>query len=227
MSGVIVAMGGGGFATQPDDPRLDAFILSLARRPRPRVCFVGTAGGDDPHFLARFYRAMAEHDWRPDDLGLFERRVGDLRGFVLEQDVIYVGGGNTASLLAVWRAHGLDAVLHEAWEAGVVMCGVSAGMNCWFEASVTDSFGPGVAPLHDGLGLLRGSACPHFDGEPLRRPAYLQLVADGFPPGYAADDVAALVFQGGELSEVLTTSEGSTAYRVEVEGERALKARVL
>lgn len=228
MAGHIVALGGGGFSTEPDDLRMDAFILSLARRPQPRVCFVPTAGGDSPTYVTHFYRAAAAHDCRPSDLGLFERTVSDLRGFVLEQDVIYVGGGNTASLLAVWRAHGLDAVLPEALDGGSVLCGVSAGMNCWFEASVTDSYDlAALAPLHDGLGLLPGSACPHYDGEPQRRPTYRALVREGFPAGYAADDAAALHFADGELREVLTTREGSTAYRVEASGERALPARVL
>jgi dipeptidase E len=227
---LIVAMGGAGLRPEDYDPRLNAFVLSLARRERPRVCFVATASGDSPEYVANFYRAFAgHHDCEPSDLGLFERTVADLRAFVLEQDVVYVGGGNTASLLAVWRMHGLDAVLREAREAGVVLCGVSAGMNCWFEASTTDSFDlTRVAALRDGLGLLPGSACPHYDGEDQRRPLYRRLIAeDGFPPGYAADDAAALVFEGTELREVVTTEEGSTAYRVDADGEVALAARLL
>jgi len=107
---------------------------------------------------------------------------------VLSQDVIWVGGGNTASLLAVWRAHGLDLVLREAWEQGVVLCGVSAGMNCWFEGSTTDSFGPTLAPLKDGLGILAGSCCPHYDSNEQRRPIYRGAVDRGeLGPGYAAD----------------------------------------
>ena len=150
VSGRIVAMGGAQLRPEDYDPRLNAFVLSLARRARPRVCFVGTATGDSPEYVANFYRAFSgHHDCEPSDLGLFERTVADLRAFVLAQDVIWVGGGNTASLLAVWRAHGLDVVLREAWEAGVVLCGVSAGMNCWFEASTTDSFDlTQVAALH-------------------------------------------------------------------------------
>jgi dipeptidase E len=230
VSGRIVAMGGATLRPEDYDPRLDAFVLSLARRSRPRVCFVGTASGDEPTYVANFYRAFCgHHDCEPSDLGLFERTVADLRGFVLEQDVVYVGGGNTVSLLAVWRAHGLDAVLREAWEAGIVLCGSSAGMNCWFEASTTDSFDLSrVAGLNDGLGLLPGSACPHYDGEDQRRPLYRRLVAEGaLPPGYAAEDAAALVFEGTSLAEVVCTVEGSTGYRVEADGESALPARLL
>ena len=147
---------------------------------------------------------------------------------MLAQDVIWVGGGNTASLLAVWRAHGLDEVLREAWEAGVVLCGVSAGMNCWFEASTTDSFDlTRLAPLHDGLGLLPGSALPALRRRGAAAAALPALVASGeFPPGYAADDAAAIVFEGTSVAR-LSTEEGSTAYRVTADGEEVLAARML
>jgi dipeptidase E len=200
---------------EPENPLLDRFVLSLAGSDRPRVCFAATASGDSERYVASFYRAFAAFDCRPADLRLFERSVGDLRAFVLEQDVIYVGGGNTASLLAVWRAHGLDRIVAEAWEAGIVLAGVSAGMNCWFAQSVTDSFA-NLAPLDDGLGLLPGSACPHYDGEPRRRPTFQRLVASGeLADGWAADDGAALVFSGTELEEVVSSRPDAAGYRVE------------
>jgi dipeptidase E len=210
-------MGGGGFSMEPENPLLDRFVLSLARSARPRVCFVPTAGGDPEGYVARFYRAFSALDCRPTDLQLFARTVGDLRSFVLEQDVVYVGGGSTANLLAVWRAHGLDRVLAEAWHEGVVLCGISAGMNCWFSGSVTDSFDLGrLAPLNDGLGLLAGSACPHYDGEEQRRPAFQQFVAAGeLADGWAADDGAALVFAGEQLEETVTSRPDAAAHRVE------------
>jgi peptidase E len=213
---LVIAMGGGGFSSQPPRPSLDAFIVSSARRPDPRVCFLPTASGDDERYVRDFYRAFTRLPCRPSDLGLFLREMRDLRGFLLAQDVIYVGGGNTANLMAVWRVHGLDTILREAWEAGVVLCGLSAGMNCWFESSVTDSFGSDeLRALHDGLGLIEGSACPHYDGEELRRPTYLRLVQETtLPAGYAADDGAALVFAGTELREVVTAWPGSRAFRV-------------
>jgi dipeptidase E len=233
VSGAIVAIGGGGLALEPGDELLDAYVLSVARGERPRVCLVATASGDSERYVANFYRAFAAHECRPSDLGLFDRRAADLRSLVLEQDVVYVGGGNTASLLAVWRAHGLDAILREALDAGAVLAGVSAGMNCWFQASTTDSFGSNLGPLHDGLGFLAGSACPHYDGEPQRRPLYHRLVADGFPAGYAADDGAALRFDAaGALIEVVASREGARGYRVErgpdgAAVERPLPARDL
>jgi dipeptidase E len=229
MPGSIVALGGGGFSQDPGDPRLDAYILSLARRERPRVCFVGTASGDAPTYSQKFFRAFARHhDAVADELALFERDDRDPRAFVLAQDVVYVGGGNTANLLAVWRVHGLGQILREALDAGAVLCGISAGMNCWFEASSTDSFGPELAPLHDGLGFLAGSACPHYDAEPKRRPHYRALVDGGFPAGYAADEGAALHFgAAGELVECVASRPGALAYRVEPGSEVALETRAL
>jgi dipeptidase E len=210
-------MGGGGFSMEPDNPLLDLFILSLARSRRPRVCLVPTASGDPEGYVARFYRAFSALDCRPTDLQLFPRTVNDLEAFVLAQDVIYVGGGSTANLLAVWRVHRLDRILRSAWEQGVVLCGLSAGMNCWFAESVTDSFSPSeLAPLRDGLALLPGSACPHYDSaEQQRRPAFTRMVAAGeLGDGYAADDGAALVFAGTSLEEVVTSRPHARAFRV-------------
>ena len=197
--------------------RIGDYLLDIARG--PRVCFVPTASGDDPWYALKFYDA-------------YQGRAGlshllfnpyppeDLRGFVLGQDVIYVSGGSTANALAIWRAHGFDAILREAWESGVVLAGWSAGMACWFEGCVTDSFGPQLEGLRDGLGFLSGSACPHYDGEDLRRPRYHELVRGGFPGGYAADDEVGLHFRGTDLAEVVTARESATAYRVElVDGE--------
>jgi dipeptidase E len=224
----IVAMGGGGFSMEPDNPLLDDFVLSLARRETPRIAFVATASGDAAPYVADFYRAFAARGCETSDVGLFDRRIADLRAHVLAQDVVYVGGGNTASLLAVWRAHGLDRVLTEAWHAGVVLVGISAGMNCWFHQSTTDSFGPDeIAALDDGLGLLAGSACPHFDGEERRRPTYLQLVSEGIlRDGWAADDGAALVFAGEDLLEVVASRPDATAYRVERTADGVSERRV-
>jgi peptidase E len=213
---------------EPENPLLDEYVLSFARRADPRVCFVPTASGDAVTYVAGFYRAFARLDARASDLPLFERAGYDLREFVLDQDVIYVGGGNTANLLAVWRLHGLDAILREALDGGAVLCGVSAGMNCWFDASTTDSFGPQIAPLRDGLGFVPGSACPHYDGEPQRRPAYRALVDDGFPPGWAADDGAALRFPAdGAFAEAVASRPRARAYRVEPGAETPLPTRYL
>jgi dipeptidase E len=223
----VVAMGGGGFSMEPGNPLLDEFVLSLARTSRPRVCFLPTASGDSVDYVVRFYRAFSAYDCRTADLQLFDRSVLDLESFVLAQDVIYVGGGNTANLAAVWHLHGLDVILRRAWEQGIVLCGLSAGMNCWFGQSVTDSFGLSqLAALHDGLGLLPGSCCPHYDGEEQRRPMYRQFVAAGeLSDGWAADDGAALVFHGETLHEVVASRQGSAAYRVEKSAEHGFTER--
>jgi len=220
----VVAMGGGGFSHDDDNGLLDDHLLSLARRDRARVLFVPTASGDAESYVERFLAAFPESRADASVLRLFGREVGDLRTHVLDQDVVYVGGGNTANLLAVWRVHGLDAIFAEAHSAGIVLAGLSAGMNCWFEGSVTDSFGPTLQPLTDGLGLLAGSACPHYDGEEQRRPTYLQLVASGrLPDGYAAHDDCALVFDDGALVEAVASRDDARAFRVTREGDRAVE----
>jgi dipeptidase E len=187
---------------------------------------VPTASGDDHWGVVRFYErfgARAEsshaafHPWPR----------ADLREHVLAQDAVFVGGGNTANMLAIWRVHGFDALLREAWEAGVLLCGWSAGMICWFEAGVTDSFGPQLEGMRDGLGFLAGSACPHYDGEERRRPVYARLVREGFPPGYAADDGVGLLFEGTALIEAVSARPGATGYRVTPDGEEPLEAKRL
>lgn len=222
----ILACGGGGPAQPGRNPLVDHF-LALTGKPSPRVCLVATAGAERDVYVVAFYRAMLERGARPSDLPLFNRADDDPAELLLDQDAIWVSGGNTANALAIWRTHGVDRALRSAWEAGIVLAGSSAGMICWFEASITDSFGPSLAPLHDGLGFLPGSACPHYDGEERRRPVYREAVARGLAPGYAADDLVGLHFRGTELSEVVTAREGSRAYRVEADGEEPLDARLL
>ncbi|HEY3163132.1 MAG TPA: peptidase E [Candidatus Limnocylindrales bacterium] len=232
----IVAMGGGGFQMEPDNPLLDDHVLALAReasgRERPRICLIPTATRDDPGLIADFERLFAPRS-ETRILCLFDREEDDLETVIRSQDAVYVTGGNTANLLALWRLHGLDAVLRKAWERGVVMAGMSAGAICWFEACTTDSFGPTLRPLGGGLGILRGSLSPHYHGEAQRRPLFLGLVADGtLPPGYAVDDGAALVFRDLDLVEVVTSDPAAGAWRVESDGrggatETALATRCL
>jgi peptidase E len=225
MSGHIVAMGGGALLHR--DSRIEDFMLGLARSDRPRVCLLPTAGGEKPEWIVRFYEEFSARDCEPSHLTLFGMPE-DPAAHIARQDVIYVGGGNTANMLAIWRVHGIDRALREAWERGAVVGGMSAGANCWFEDSVTDSFGPALRALGSGLGLLGGSFCPHYDGEPERRPTYTRLVREGvLPPGFAADDDAAFHFEGTELREVISQREGARGYRVTAEGETPLAARLL
>lgn len=230
----IVAMGGGGFSMEPENLALDRFVLSLAPKSRPRVCFVPTASGDSDDYVAKFRESFGSLPCElgePAHLSLFRPPTADLRAFVLGHDIVYVGGGNTRSLLALWREWGLDAILREAWERGVVLAGISAGSICWFEQGITDSIPGALTPL-PCLGLLPGSNCPHYDGEAERRPAYHRLLQTGaIGPGYAADDGAALHFVGTVLREVVTSRPAATAYRLDLHDgaprETPLAARLL
>ena len=209
----VVAMGGGGWMM--DDPALDRAVLELTDARRPRICFVPTASGDHPA-SERFLEAFPAHGFDASILWLFDRDVADIDAFLGEQDIIYVGGGNTVSMLAVWRAHGVDRALRAAYDAGVVMAGMSAGANCWFEASTTDSYLLGRAdPLLDGLGFVPGSFTPHYGSEPARRPAVLELVASGgLPPGFACDDYAAVHMVGGAFAGAVRSRPDARAFRV-------------
>jgi peptidase E len=220
----IVALGGGGDDEEQERLR-DDYVLDVIGRDRPLLMWVPTAIMEDPEGFARFHerygaRAELAH------LRTFPWPPANLRELVLSQDGICVSGGSTANMLAVWKAHGIDALLREAWESGIVLWGASAGMICWFEAGVTDSFGPELEGM-DCLGFLAGSACPHYDGEERRRPRYHELVANGFPEGIAADDGVALHYVGTELHEVVTCRPGAAAYRVTRDGEERIEARLL
>jgi dipeptidase E len=213
-------MGGGGFASPPGDPSLDRFVLAAARTPHPRICLLPTAGGDAEEQIRRFYSAFRHLPCEPTHVSLF--RLGsdriDLRQALLSQDVLYVGGGSLLNLLAVWRAHGADVILRRAWEEGVVLCGISAGSMCWFEAGLTTSFGA-PRPVR-ALGLLPGSNSVHHDSERERRPCYHEAVrTESVPPGYAVDDGAGLLFAGRDLVQAVSARPGAGAYWVEeVEG---------
>ncbi len=227
--GHIIALGGGGFSVGKSRA-VDRYVLRQARRARPRVAFVGTASGDAESYVTRFMDAFAGLDCEPTHLPFF-RRTPELRDFVLGQDVIYVGGGNTRSMLAVWSEWGLPELLREAWRAGCVLAGISAGAICWFGQGVTDS-GADTLDAIDGLGFLPGSCCPHYDGEVDRRPGYRALLESGkIAPGLAIDDEAAVHFVGEELLQVVCTETGSRAYRLELDGttarETALPATLL
>ncbi len=223
----IVALGGGGFSNDPEwdaGRRLDQVVLDATGKARPRVCFIGTASGDAESYTANFYRAFSGRT-EPSDLNLFNRsRHPGLREFILGQDAIYVGGGSTLNMLAVWRAHGLDEILAEAWQAGVVLSGISAGMVCWFERPVTDAFHDGTLHAMQGLGFLSGSACAHFD-TPMRRTSFPRMIGEGLAAGHAADDDVALVFEGTELREAVSVSATAGAAFVDGAGEHPLPVR--
>jgi peptidase E len=210
-TGTIVGIGGF------PDQRLLEYVLGHTRGRRILVDTAASPGRDELPAWDAELTPLSFYPWPPDDL----------RGLALSHDAILVCGGNTANMLAVWRVHGFDRILREAWESGVVLFGWSAGMICWFEAGVTDSFSPRLDGMRDGLGFLPGSACPHYDGEERRRPRYRGLVDGGFPAGIAADDGVALRYDGVELAEVVSARRGAKAYRVEPGTETPLEPRLL
>jgi dipeptidase E len=219
-----VAIGGGKFCDG-----MARFLLELAGRKRPRVLYIGTAMAENPEAALRMYDRLAGladlsrlefFPWPPEDLS----------SMVLGSDVVFVEGGNTANMLAIWRVHGVDELLREALDRGVILSGSSAGGICWFESGVTDSFGPQLGAM-DCLGFLGGSFCPHWDDEELRKPVYHRLLKDGLAGGYAAEAGVGLHFVDGELREALACDEGSKAYRVELSDgevvETPIEARVV
>jgi dipeptidase E len=222
----ILAMGGGGFTMEPENPALDEFVLTLTDAREPRVLFLPTASGDPTAqitaFQARFGATCAATH-----LSLF-RRHGEARSLaeiVFEQDVIYVGGGSMRNLLAIWRAHGLDELLSEAWRRGIVLAGLSAGAMCWFEGGVTRSGGP--PEVIEGLRLLPGSFSVHADNEPERLPVWLGAVRSGeLPGGWAADDGVALLFRGTRLARVVSSRPGTAALRVDLVGNELVRQRL-
>jgi dipeptidase E len=227
----IVAFGGGGFSMEAGNPLLDDYVLEATGVERPKVCFIPTASGDADHYIVRFYRrfsAVADTS----HVSLFRRDKGagavegDLEAHLLAQDLVYVGGGSVVSLLGTWRAHGVDSILKRAWRRGVMLCGLSAGSLCWFSEAVTAFHGP-PEPVR-GLGLLPHSNCVHYDGEAVRGEAFRDLIASGqMREGYAAQDGAALHFEGRELLRVVSSRPTARAFRVSADGEHPLTVSYL
>jgi peptidase E len=222
----IVAFGGGGFSMESGNPLLDDYVLGLTKAERPRVCFLPSASGDADHYIVRFYRAFSAHRCEATHVSLFRREQGpsDLRRHLLSQDLIYVGGGSVVSLLGVWRAHGIDSMLREAWESGVVLCGLSAGSLCWFAEAVSGFHGAPKALR--GLGLLPFSNCVHYERCSKRGEAYHGFLREGMRGGYAAEDGAALHFSGEELSRVVASRPRARGYRLDLAGSRIVEMQI-
>ena len=219
----IVACGG----EQLSYPALTRYVLALTGKPRPKILFVPTASGDDAAYLLSFYQAFAGVECEPSHLLLFNRTVDDIAGFVRAQDVVMVGGGNTANMLSIWRLHGVEDALRNAYRNGTILTGWSAGCICWFEAGITDSFTLELGPLRDGLKLLKGSACPHYDSQERRRPVYAHEIAAGLPPGIALDDAVAARYEDERLVEIVSATPGGRAFHVDGTSEHPLEVRAL
>ncbi len=218
-----MAVGGALLVPDLGNLSLERYIVDISGAQKPRVLFVPTASGEDPTYVARFYEAYGRLGCEMDTLRFFRRTPDDLRAALERFDVVHVGGGNTQSMLAVWRHWGFDVVLRETWERGAVLCGSSAGSICWFEYGLTDSFAGDLTAM-ECLGFLAGSNCPHYDGEKDRRPSYQRLVAAGeLPAGIACDDGAGLHFRGTGLSAIVSSRPHARAYRVVRDGDRAIE----
>lgn len=210
----IIAFGGGGFSMEPDNPTIDQYIIQQTGKNHPKVCFLPTASGDPDSYILRFYQAFLKLDCQPSVFSVFRPPTADLSGFLLEKDVLYVGGGNTRAMLALWREFGLPEIFQQALRDGVILAGLSAGANCWFEACSTDAL-PGKPQVLSCLGFLRGSFCPHYDSEPERRPSFHEMIRSGqLMDGYAADDGAAFHFIDGEFHAAIKSRPQAQAYRV-------------
>jgi peptidase E len=228
MTRQIIALGGGGFSVEPDNPLLDQYVLRCSGVLEPKVCFVATAAGDSLTYIERFYTAFKRHHCAPTHLDLFRPSDWTLtpEQHLETADVLYFSGGNTRNALALWREWKLLEPLRAAYERGAVFAGISAGANAWFEQCTTDSLGPGTQVMAC-LGWLSGSMTPHFDGEPERRPALHQALLEGrIKPGYAVDDYAALHFKDEALHGVVTSRPGAGAYRVALEGTAVSETRL-
>lgn len=212
MQGQIIAIGGGGFS-EGSEPELDTYILEQCSAQKPKIGFLGTASGDAESYRLKFYTRFSQLNCQPSHLTFF-RRTPDLTDWVRQQDIIFVGGGNTLSMLAIWNAWGLVPLLKEAAQYGTILAGVSAGANCWFESCVTDASADGLEPLKC-LNFISGSCCPHYSLDDERKPIFERLIGNGeMPPGIAIDDGAAVHFIDGELKRVVSGHDGATAYEV-------------
>ena len=217
----IIALGGHQLLDEREDVALSRYILNQTGAEQPRICFLPQASREDSIYALRFYRQFHGLGAQPSDLSLFQPHTADIADFLLVQDAVYVGGGNTKSMLALWREWGLDRILRKAWHQGIVLAGVSAGAICWFEQGLTDSIPGRLSPL-DCLGFLPGSCSPHYDGEPERRPTYRRLIAAGeLAPGYGIEDNVALHFIDTSLGRVVASRPCASAYRVERSPEGA------
>lgn len=223
----IIAMGGGGFSMEPENPLLDRYILKQSKSKRPRICFIGTASGDADSYIEKFYNFYQKEESEPTHLSLFKPHTRDIKKFIMEQDILYVGGGNTKNLMTLWKEWELDIAIREAYENGTILSGLSAGSLCWFEEGVTDSYGDELEPI-SCLGLIRGSHCPHYDGEEERRPAYQKFIRENIiGAGFAADDGVALHYIDEELRHVVSSRPQARGYRVDKDKEEKLSTTYL
>ena len=225
----IISIGGGGFSKgdsyTPESAALSKYFLAQTEKPRPSICFLPTASADAAIYIVNFYTEFTKLSCTPSHLSLFKPHTREIESFLLTQDAIYIGGGSTKNMLALWKEWEIDTILKKALARGVVLGGISAGMNCWYELCVTDSL-YGELTVLPCLGFLKGSCCPHYDGEANRRPSYHMLMQSGtITPGIAIEDHTAVHYVNGEIKQVVTTAQ-SNAYQVFLENGKIIEKRL-
>jgi dipeptidase E len=231
----IIAIGGGGFGSHPSNLLIHQYILNQAQKESPKICFLPQASSEARDYIVNFYQTFCNLGAQPSWVSLFGRVSPSWRNHILSQDIIFVGGGNTRSMLALWREWGMDEVLREAYDRGIILSGTSAGAICWFEQGITDS-GPvrrspgedGPLGVLDGLGILKGSCCPHYDDEAERRPSYIKFTKSGEAvAGIALAEEAAAHFVDGTLHKIVAAKKGKQCYQVSAHGEQELEVHYL
>jgi len=215
----IIAIGGGGFGRSPGEGVIEKYILDQSDKEKPHICFIPTATGDNEAYKVNYYSTFSKLNCSPVHLDFF-KRTPDLEELIKHQDIIFVGGGNTKSMLAVWKDWGLDLILKEAYERGVIMCGVSAGAICWFEEGVTDSWSEELKVM-DCLGFVKGACCPHYDEEPQRRPSLSKFLTEGVMQScYAVDGGCALHIENEQEYKAVVFAKDKNAYCVDLENNQ-------
>ncbi|MBC7475375.1 MAG: peptidase E [Candidatus Sericytochromatia bacterium] len=223
----IIAMGGGGFSMEPENPLLDQYILAQSSIKSPKICFLGTASGDSDSYIERFYSFFNSQTCEPSHLSLFRGHTDKIEEFILSQNIIYVGGGNTRNLMVLWKEWNLDKILRKAYDNKIILCGISAGSLCWFEEGLTDSV-PNQLNKIECLGFLSGSNCPHFDGESNRKPRFKELIKLGvIKSGIGADDGVALHYVDDHLSKIVSSRPNAMAYQIYDDQEEVIKPQYL
>jgi len=213
--GDIIAIGGGGFGRNPNQPIIEKYIIEQSSVYKPNVVFIPTASAEDTAYIVNFYKAFTNLSCTPKHINFFQR-TPRLDSILNKQDIIYVGGGNTKSMLAVWREWKLDKLLLKAYNRGALLCGVSAGAICWFEKGVTDSWASNLS-IMDCMGFLKGCCCPHYDGEKDRRPSVEKFISESkIDSCYALEDGSALHYKNGNIHTVVTFFKGAHAYKVSI-----------
>ena len=212
----IIAIGGGGFGRSPGEGLIEKYILDQCNKKNPNICFIPTATGDNEAYKVNYYSTFSKLNCSPVHLDFF-KRTPDLEALIQVQDIIFVGGGNTKSMLAVWKDWGLDVLLKEAYEKGVIMCGVSAGAICWFEEGITDSWSDDLKVM-DCLGFIEGACCPHYDEEPQRKPSLNKFLSDDILKScYAIDGGCALHIKDEQEYTSIVFAKEKNAYYVELD----------